>query len=66
MALNCIYHPTLPMQVVEDDEKEKFMATGFWFDHPSKAKSMREDYERQIRRDERKRGRPSKSTTKDV
>ena len=56
--LNCIYHPTLEMQVVEDDEKERFLATGVWFAHPNEALKMRKDYEHQITSEnERKNGR---------
>ncbi len=61
--INCIYHPVFPMRVVEDDEYDKLLASGEWFKHPLEAKNMRKDYEEQIRRDTRKRGRkPSQKT----
>ena len=31
------------MQVVEDDEKERLLASGAWFDHPNKAKNYKEE-----------------------
>jgi hypothetical protein len=46
--LNCIYHPTNDMRVVEDDEYETLLATGVWFKHPNEAKKVREDYEKRI------------------
>ena len=41
--LNCIYHFTGNIEVVEDEEMEAMLATGAWFDHPSKAKAYREE-----------------------
>lgn len=56
MALNCVYHPTKDMRVVEDDVKAELLATGEWYDHPNKAKEAKEKKnERQIRRQPRKR-----------
>lgn len=46
--LYCLYHPTLEMQVVDDEERERLLETGVWFDHPLQAQQMRQDYERQI------------------
>lgn len=37
--LNCVYHAKDDMRVVEDDEKEKLIASGEWFDHPNLAKA---------------------------
>jgi len=55
--LHCVYHPTLEMQVVEDEEKDKLIASGVWFMHPNEAKEMREKYEHQITSEtERKNG----------
>lgn len=52
--LNCIYHPTDPMRVVEDDEYKKLLSTGFWFAHPTEAKKEREKYEQRIHDEQRK------------
>lgn len=43
------------MQVVSDEVKAELMATGVWFDHPNKAKEMRDYHEKQIRQQPRKR-----------
>lgn len=44
--LNCVYHFKGDMVVVDDEEKDKLLETGVWFDHPLKAR----DYnERQLR-----------------
>lgn len=45
--LNCVYHVLGDMQVVDNDESDRLLATGFWFDHPNKAKEARERYERE-------------------
>jgi hypothetical protein len=45
--LNCVYHPIDPMRLVDNDERDKLLATGVWFDHPTKAKEMREKYEKE-------------------
>lgn len=55
---SCLYHPTDGMRVIEasqENEYERLLATGFWFDHPTKAKEMRTNYEEQIRRKPRER-----------
>lgn len=46
--LYCLYHPTLEMVVVEDEERERLLETGVWFDHPLLAKEMRLNYEQEI------------------
>lgn len=46
--LHCIYHPVHDMEVVEDEEKERKLATGEWFDHPLKAKELRKQVEDRI------------------
>lgn len=51
--LNCIYHPTEAMRVVEDDEYKRLLATGAWFSHPNEAKKLREKYERKILEEQR-------------
>jgi hypothetical protein len=47
--LACVYHPIDDFQVVEDDEAEKLIASGVWFDSPLKAKQYRERVEEEIR-----------------
>ena len=41
--LNCVYHFSGDMQVVDDDDKEKMIKTGAWFDHPLKAKAYQDE-----------------------
>lgn len=55
---SCLYHPTDGMRVLEESEEEiykQLLETGVWFDHPTKAKEMRANYEKQIRQQPRKR-----------
>lgn len=40
--ISCAYHPFDEMQVVEDEELEKMIASGEWFRHPNEAKAARE------------------------
>ena len=47
--LTCVYHPIDPMRVVEDDEAERLMASGVWFDSPLKAKEYRAKVETDIK-----------------
>ncbi len=61
--LNCVYHPVDEMRVVTDEDRDKLLASGAWFDHPQDAKNMREDYEKQIRK---QRCKPSKGDAKQV
>lgn len=53
--LHCIYHINGEMRVVEDDEKDKLIATDVWFDHPTKAKEERNKHERLYEKKPRKR-----------
>lgn len=46
--LNCVYHFNGDMQVVDNDEKDKMIATGAWFDHPSKARDYGEKLKQEI------------------
>lgn len=58
MPLACIYHKELPMRVVTFEEREKLVATGEWFKHPScKSEIIKEEsnHEKPIRRSTRKR-----------
>lgn len=47
--LACVYHPIDPMRVVEDDEAERLIASGVWFDSPLKAKEYRAKVESDIK-----------------
>jgi hypothetical protein len=51
------------MRVVDDEEYKQLLETGSWFKHPNEAKEVREKYERQIRREQGKRSKNSKSET---
>lgn len=46
--LTCVFHPIDAMRVVEDDEAERLMNTGVWFDSPATAKCYRERVEQDI------------------
>jgi hypothetical protein len=66
MMLTCVYHPVDPCRVVEEDEAEALMASGFWFDCPVKAKEYRKQVEKDIvaekaEADKAKRGRPARA-----
>lgn len=62
--LNCLYHPTEQIRIVDDSEREKLLATGAWFDTPTEAKQVRTDYERRILDGEKPRKRTRKLKTK--
>lgn len=47
--LTCVYHPIDEMRVVEDDEAELLLASGVWFDSPTKAKEYRNRVEDDIK-----------------
>lgn len=49
--LTCVYHPIDPMRVVEQDEAERLIAKGVWFDCPAKAKQYRSSVEDEIRQE---------------
>lgn len=51
MMLTCVYHPIDSMRVVEEDEAEILMASGVWFDSPSKAREYRAKVEQQIKKE---------------
>lgn len=63
MLVACIYHATLPMQVVSYEDRDRLVATGEWFRHPNDAKG--ESYG-QIRRNEGKRKRNRKCKTQPI
>lgn len=50
--LTCVYHPIDEFRVVEDDEAERLLASGVWFDSPAKAKQYREKVQDEIRQEE--------------
>lgn len=49
--LTCIFHPIDPMRTVEEDEAERLMASGVWFDSPAKAKQYRDKVEDEIEKE---------------
>jgi len=49
--LNCVFHPIDPMRVVEEDEAERLIASGGWFDSPAKAKEYRAKVEDEIKQE---------------
>ncbi len=38
--LHCVYHLSGEMEVVEDEDKERMIASGLWYDHPDKVKEI--------------------------
>jgi hypothetical protein len=64
--INCVYHPTEKMRVVDDSERDRLVETGVWFNHPNQAKQLRAEYERRIREGEKPRKRASKRKTEHV
>jgi len=51
--LTCVYHPIDSMRVVEEDEAERLMASGGWFDSPAKAKQYRLKVEDEIKQEQK-------------
>jgi len=49
--LTCVFHPIDAMRVVEEDEAEKLMASGVWFDSPQKAQQYRDKVEDEIKQE---------------
>lgn len=59
--LCCVYHPIDAMQVVESNERDALVASGFWFDSPLDAKNSRLKIEDEIINESKpKLGRPKK------
>lgn len=58
--LTCVYHPIDGCSVVEEDEEERLLASGVWFDSPAKAKEYREKVEDEIKSESE----PEKKRTK--
>ena len=49
--LTCVFHPIDAMRIVEDDEAERLMASGGWFDSPNKAQAYRAKVEEDIKQE---------------
>lgn len=49
--LTCVFHPIDRMRTVEEDEAEHLIASGVWFDCPTKAKQYREKVENDIKQE---------------
>lgn len=50
--LTCVFHPIDAMRVVEEDEAQRLIASGVWFDSPRKAQTYREKVEDEIKHEE--------------
>jgi len=67
MQLTCLYHPVKDMIVTDDEEYfNKLVASGVWFEHPTKAKDMRDKYEKQIRQSTGKRCKNGERSRKEI
>ena len=58
VPLACIYHKKQPFRVVSFAERDKLLATGEWFAHPSCKQDIKEEvinHEKPIRQQPRKR-----------
>jgi hypothetical protein len=64
MSLCCIYHATLPMQVMEEEAAEQYVTSGEWFKHPNLVKGI--TYEEPIRQRSRKRSKHGKNPTNEI
>ena len=49
--LTCLYHPIDDFRVVEEDEAERLLASGVWFDSPKKAQAYRLKVEDEIKQE---------------
>jgi len=47
--LNCVYHPIDEMRLVDNDERERLLASGVWFDSPWEAEQYRNKVETEIK-----------------
>lgn len=63
--LNCVYHPIDEMQVVDNEERDRLLATGVWFDHPLKAKEYREKIEKELQQESEPKKAKAKKEGKD-
>jgi hypothetical protein len=64
MMLTCIYHPIDDMRVVEEDEAERLMASGVWFDNPDKAQDYKLQVQDDIKKEKAEKSKSSKPTQK--
>ena len=49
MQLTCLFHLTSGLHVTEDEQEyNRLIATGLWFDHPNKAKEERAKHEKRL------------------
>ncbi len=48
--LTCIYHPLDHFRVVEQDEAERLISSGVWFDCPVKAKNYKKKVEEDLKK----------------
>lgn len=64
MSLCCIYHKTYPMQVMEEDEADKLVASGEWFRHPNDV-TKGDNHEKHVQCSTRKRSVNGKSTSEE-
>lgn len=64
--LNCVYHPIDAMRLVEEEERERLLASGFWFDSPLDALAKRRAIEQHVEEeiDEEKQPEPEKVKVK--
>ena len=60
--LTCVYHPIDLERVVENDEADRLLASGVWFDCPTKAKQYRLKVENEIKQESK--SKPVKSKGK--
>lgn len=47
--LTCLFHPIEGMAVFEDEDTDKKLASGVWFDSPAKATEYRQKVEDEIK-----------------
>jgi len=62
--LTCVYHPIDPVRVVEEDEAERLLASGVWFDSPKRAEEYKRDVEYQIKQESLNKQRKAKQRDK--
>lgn len=63
--LTCIYHPIDPCRVVEQEEAERLIESGVWFDCPTKAKSYRNKVEEDIKKESQTKQEKPKAASKE-
>lgn len=67
---SCLYHPEEGLRVLEEnqeDEYNRLLESGVWFDHPNKAKEFKEkDNEKSIRQQPKQRRINAKLSSKKI